>query len=367
MAAVMEKCELHPVLVLIKGHCYIGCHLVEEMFEDVITTTAQALRKRAELDEFVAIETTKVTSDLPFNEAEKIGRNHLDDDATFTCAIDVVRSRESGIRPLSFGSGFETNYIATGRTVDAEDNGDVRKLQESVDLSTLKQAATTQSRIDRWTQKLLDFSARNRLLNIPRTSRQVIRLMCSSVGDLEDKIAANKTITIRSIADSMGEKALDDLLNGRMTKDQCRSIVDAELSHQRLCVMMPPREVHRRLTDLLHDARTELEESGVNTLFLTIGELQWTEPGSGANRKSYRAPILMVPVRLERSSMAEGVKMYRLDEETTQNTTLIEFLRTQFDLTLPGLDPLPTDDSGVDVPLVLQIFRQAVKALLHTG
>lgn len=74
MAAVMEKCELHPVLVLIKGHCYVGCHLVEEMFEDVITTTAQALRKRAELDEFVAIETTKVTSDLPFNEAEKIGR-----------------------------------------------------------------------------------------------------------------------------------------------------------------------------------------------------------------------------------------------------------------------------------------------------
>lgn len=361
MAAVMEKCELHPVLVLIKGHCYVGCHLVEEMFEDVITPTVQALRKRAVLDEFVAIETTKVTSDLPFNEAEKIGRDHLDDDATFTCAIDVVRSRESGIRPLSFGSGFETNYIATGRTVDAEDNGDVRKLQESVDLSTLKQAATTQSRIDRWTQKLLDFSARNRLLNIPRTSRQVIRLMCSSVGDLEDKIAANKTITIRSIADSMGEKALDDLLNGRMTKDQCRSIVDAELSHQRLCVMMPPREVHRRLTDLLHDARTELEESGVNTLFLTIGELQWKEPGSGANRKSYRAPILMVPVRLERSSMAEGVKMYRLDEETTLNTTLIEFLRTQFDLTLPGLDPLPTDDSGVDVQLVLQIFRQAVK------
>ena len=361
MAAVMEKCELHPVLILIKGHCYVGCHLVEEMFEDVITLTAQALRKRAELDEFVAIETTKVTSDLPFNEAEKMGRDHLDDDTTFTCAIDVVRSRESGIRPLTFGSGFESNYVASGRSVEAEDNGDVRRLQESVDLSTLKQAVTTQSRVERWTQKLLDFTARNPLLNIPRTSRRVIRLMCSNVGDLEDKIAANKTIAIRSIAEAMGEKALDDLLNGRMTRDGCRGIVEAELSHQRLCVMMPPREVRRRLGDLLLEARTQLEESGVNTLFLTLGELQWTEPGSGANRKSYRAPILMVPVRLERSSMAEGVKMYRLDEETTLNATLIEFLRAEFDLTLPGLDPLPTDDSGVDVPLVLQIFRQAVK------
>lgn len=360
-AAVMEKCQLYPVLIIIKGHCYIGCHLVEDAFADVIVKDMQTLRKRADLDEFVAIETTKVTSNAPFNEAEKLGRANLDDDDTFICAIDVVRSRETGIRPMSLGFGFESNYMARGRDVKAESNGNVRELQESVDLSTLKRAKTTQSRIDRWTQKLLDFSARNRLLNIPRTSRQVIPLMCSNVGCLEDQIAANKTITIRSIADSMGEKALDDLINGRLTKDQCTAIIDAELSHRRLCVMMPPREVHRRLSDLYHDARTDLEESGVNTLFLSIGVLQWVEPGTGMGRKSYRAPILMVPVRLERSSMAEGVKMFRLDEDTTINTTLIEFLRSQFNLLLPGLDPLPTDDSGVDVPLILQIFRQTIK------
>lgn len=360
-AAVMEKCQLHPVLILIKGHCYVGCHLVEETFADVIVKDMQTLRKRADLDEFVAIETTKVTSDAPFNEAERLGRAHLDDDDTFTCAIDVVRSRETGIRPMSFGSSFDSNYMASGRDVNAERNGNVRELQESVDLSTLTRAQTTQSRIDRWTQKLLDFSARNRLLNIPRTSRQVIPLMCSNVGALEDQIAANKMITIRSIVDSMGEKALDDLINKRLTKDQCNDIIDAELSHHRLCVMMPQREVMRRLSDLYHDAKTELEESGVNTLFLSIGVLQWVEPGTGINRKSYRAPILMVPVRLERSSMAEGVKMFRLDEDTTINTTLIEFLRSQFNLLLPGLDPLPTDDSGVNVPLILQIFRQTVK------
>lgn len=360
-AAVMEKCQLYPVLIIIKGHCYVGCHLVEESFEDVIIKDVQTLRKRADLDEFVAIETTKVTSDAPFNEAEKLGRGHLDDDETFTCAIDVVRSRESGIRALSFGSGFESNYVASGRDVNAEHNGDVRELQESLDLSTLTQARTTQGRIDRWTQKLLDFSARNRLLNIPRTSRQVIPLICSNVGGLEDQISANQAIAIRSIVDSMGEKALDDLVNNRMTKDQCTDIIDAELKHHRLCVMMPPKEVYRRLTDLYHDAKTEIEESGVNTLFLSIGVLQWLEPGAGANRKSYRAPILMVPVRLERSSMAEGVKMYRLDEETTINTTLIEFLRTQFEMVIPGLDPLPTDDSGVNVPLILQIFRQRIK------
>ena len=361
MAAVLERCELHPVLVLTENHCYVGCHLVAETSAEVVTREIRPLRKRADLDEFVAIETTKATTDAPFGEAEKTGRAHLAEEADFVCAIDVVRSRESGIRSIPYDEGFDADYRASGRDVDVSDGTDVRTPQESVDLAALQQARTTQGRIDRWTQKLLDFSARNRLLNIPKTSRQVIRLMCGNVAALEDKIAANKTVVIRSVADTMGEKALDDLSNGRMAQEDCAKIVDAELGHGRLCVMMPPREVHRRLSDLLHDARTDLEESGVNTLFLTLGELQWMEPGGGAGRKAYRAPVLMVPVRLERASMAEGVKMFRLDEETTLNTTLVEFLRTQFGLSVPGLDPLPTDETGVDVARVLRILRQAVR------
>ncbi len=224
-------------------------------------------------------------------------------------------------------------------------------------------AQTAQGRIDRWTQKLLDFSARNRLLNIPASSRQVIPLVCSDLGALENQIAANRTITIRSAEDALGEKTFADLQANRLTTEQCKDTIDAELRSGRLCAMMPPREVYRRLSDLYHDARTNLEESGVNTLFLAIGALQWMDPSAGKNRKAYRAPILMVPVRLERASMAEGVKMSRIDEETTINSTLIEFLRTQFTITVPGLDPLPADDYGVDVRSVLDAFRQSIKKM----
>lgn len=189
-------------------------------------------------------------------------------------------------------------------------------------------AAAGQNRIDRWTQKLLDFSARNRLLNIPRASRQVLQLQCPDIAALEDSVASGKPVAIRQFADGM-----DD------------------------------REFRKRISDLYHDAKTAIEESGVNTLFLAIGSLQWVDPSAGKNRKPYRAPILMVPVRLERATMADGVKMYRLDEEATVNTTLVEFLRSQFCLTVSGIDPLPTDDSGVDVPLVLKAFRAAVKGM----
>ncbi|MGN0845244.1 MAG: DUF4011 domain-containing protein, partial [Kiritimatiellia bacterium] len=360
-ASVMEKCCLHPVLILCKGHCFVGCHLIEQMLDKVVTHELETLRKRADLDEFIAIETTKATSDTPFHEAEQIGRARLRDEETFMYAIDVVRSRESGIMPLVLDSGIGSGsaYVAKGRDVTATTDVHVRDVQESLDLSTLKKAETTQGRIEKWTQKLLDFSARNKLLNIPRSSRQVIHLLGSNVSALEDQIAANETITIRSIVESVGEKALEDLVQGKFLPDQEARLFNAELAHHRLCVALSPKEVRKRLSDLYHDAKTQLEESGVNTLFLAIGLLQWQESESGT--KSYKAPILLAPVRLERSSLAEGVKMYRLDEDTTINATLIEFLRTQFDITFPGLEPLPVDDSGVDVSKILQIIKQSIK------
>ena len=58
--------------------------------------------------------------------------------------------------------------------------------------------------------------------------------------------------------------------------------------------------------------------------------------------------------------MAAGVKLYRRDEDTSLNSTLIEFLRSQSGIVPQGLDPLPADDSGVDVAKVLESFREAV-------
>ncbi|MBO4801961.1 MAG: hypothetical protein J5545_08890 [Bacteroidaceae bacterium] len=49
------------------------------------------------------------------------------------------------------------------------------------------------------------------------------------------------------------------------------------------------------------------------------------------------------------------------DEETILNVTLIEFLRQQFKLLVPTFDPLPKDESGVDVPLIFSTIRKAIE------
>ncbi len=114
------------------------------------------------------------------------------------------------------------------------------------------------------------------------------------------------------------------------------------------------------LIDLFRKARSDLEEGGANTLFLAIGFLKWKK--SAEDPKTYSAPLILLPVKLERKSALSGVTLSLLDEEPRFNLTLLELLRHDFELVIPGLDgELPGDESGIDVPGIWNIVRRAVR------
>ena len=363
-ASVLEQCGLHPVIMLQAGHAYIGCHLTERYFPDIPMDDLQAIRKQVDLDEFLVVETTMVTGDATFSAAEAAARSeHLNIDGEFQCAIDIVRARYSGIRPLPLKRSINGIELIP-QECEVEELGEERKrqLQKEIDLSQLKNETTHSGRVVRWTQKLLDLSLRNRLLNV-RDTRQIIPIACTDIARLEDKIAANEMLSLNPLSNLLGEKDLHDLamLRNSEVKKDIQILQDKELSQRRLWTLLSPQEMTRRLTGLYRQSRTDLEEGGINTLFLAIGFLEWKV--SERDEKSYLAPILLIPVRLLHRSMTEGIRISRLDEDTVINETLLELLRSQFKRTIPGISPLPADDSGVDVPRVMQIFRQSIKEM----
>ena len=186
-------------------------------------------------------------------------------------------------------------------------------------------------RVVRWTQKLLDLSLRNRLLNA-KESRELIPLACTDLARLEDKLAASDSIVIAS----------------------------GDLTDNFLVSKATPEETKKRLTHLFRITKTDLEDSGVNTLFLAIGMLKWIPPAKDA--KPVRAPILMMPVKLVRKSVND-IRLASIDDETLVNPTLVELLRSQYHITVKGVDPVPEDEHGSDVEAVLKIFTDAVKDL----
>ncbi|HFD86473.1 MAG TPA: DUF4011 domain-containing protein, partial [Gammaproteobacteria bacterium] len=74
------------------------------------------------------------------------------------------------------------------------------------------------------------------------------------------------------------------------------------------------------------------------------------------------APLILLPITLERKSVRSGIKMLAHDDEPRFNTTLLEMLRKDFQIDIKGLEgALPTDKSGVDVEGIWNKIRHAVK------
>ena len=72
-------------------------------------------------------------------------------------------------------------------------------------------------------------------------------------------------------------------------------------------------------------------------------------------------PDILLPVELHRPSVQEGFHICQSDEEPRLNVTLLELLAKDFDLRIPGMDPIPEDEHGIDVRGILNTFRQAIK------
>ena len=91
--------------------------------------------------------------------------------------------------------------------------------------------------------------------------------------------------------------------------------------------------LQRVLLRFLRKEREWMEEQGINVLFLAAGFLEWIDE----EREPAKAPLLLLPVDLQRSSPREPFVLSREDDDVTANATLRHKLR-HFEIALPEFD-----------------------------
>ncbi len=120
------------------------------------------------------------------------------------------------------------------------------------------------------------------------------------------------------------------------------------------------KSLEKGLIELYRKSRADMRESGANTLFLALGMLRWRPEGEEV--RSYRAPLILLPARLERRSARSRPYLRAHEDDTVFNLTLLEMLRQDFDIHLPELaGDLPADESGVDVVRIWKTVRERVR------
>lgn len=362
-ASCLENMGLNPVIALTKGHAFAGFWLIDESFPVLTNDDPIDLRKRIDSADLVMFETTLVTNDsaVAFKQAVDRAKDLLaeEKESEFVMLIDIKHARSRRIRPLSVVED-KTTEAATGG-----DDGLTIGLGSAPLLPPVRGEEriveeTPETRVDAWQRKLLDLTKRNPLLNIKSSA---LKLYCPDLGELEDKLAAGDAFGFLAAEDT----GLDD--PNRSTEsfllatgnDMHRDYAFQQLGNKKLIVNDAKKRMETKLVELLRKAKNDLEEGGSNTLYVSIGMLRWRE--TPESEKSYRAPLILLPVRLERRSAQAPVYMRQLpDEEPLFNLTLLEMLQTDYDINLDQLrHDLPEDESGVDVEGIWNIVREAIK------
>jgi len=360
-AAALEQAGLNALLVLTKGHAFVGVWLQPQEFSQLITEDASSLRKRGELKELVVFETTLATqAPAPgFSHAVAHAQRQVNDE-DFILALDLRRARMQRIRPLAIavshqhaGSGAEEPAAAINDALEEA------PALPSFDVEVTIEPESPAGKLQLWQRKLLDLTTRNRLLHVP-DSAKAIRLVCPDPAALEDQLAEGKRIRIVAMPDlEVGGR--DAALYEQQNRENLNEVYARNaLNRGEVLAKLEKPKLEAALVDMYRKARSDLDEGGANTLFLAIGFLKWKKAAD--DPKSYSAPLILLPVRLERKSAVSGVTMTMLDEDPRFNLTLLELLRHDFELNIPGLDgDLPTDQSGIDVSGIWDKVRHAVR------
>jgi very-short-patch-repair endonuclease len=362
-ASCLENMGLNPVIALTREHSFAGFWLIDENFPVLTSDDPIDLRKRIDSADLIMFETTLVTNDKPitFNQSIDHAKQLLTEEkeSEFVMLIDIKHARSRKIKPLST---IEQQTLAG---VEVVNDGVEVRIGSVPTLPPVRADErivdeTPETRIDMWQRKLLDLTKRNPLLNVKSSA---LKLFCPDLGELEDMLAAGDSFNFISAEDS----GLDDEQRSNEAfllssgNDLHRAFAVDHLARKRIIVNDAKKRMENKLVELFRKAKNDLEEGGSNTLYLAIGMLRWREtPDSD---RSFRAPLILLPIKLERRSAQAKVTMKQLpDEDPIFNLTLLEMLQTDYDINLDNLRAdLPEDESGVDVVGIWNIVRDAIK------
>ncbi|MCU7926725.1 MAG: DUF4011 domain-containing protein [Candidatus Thiodiazotropha sp. (ex Dulcina madagascariensis)] len=218
--------------------------------------------------------------------------------------------------------------------------------------------------------RLLDLTARNRLINFRHTKTGSLRVIDELPNQLVETLMAETEMRFAAILEPTEEELISA---GYLELDEeCQQVVqlrndpsaeewakelgfdtsyevpessanDGSDKHtdNAIQILLYPYEMEARLKSLLQTAESAIQEMGANILYLAFGFLEWYE--STSSDSSRIAPLFLMPARLHKGRLNPNTRTYEYTlsysgEDIIPNLSLREKLRADFRMALPDLD-----------------------------
>ena len=218
-------------------------------------------------------------------------------------------------------------------------------------------------------ERLLDLTGRNKLLNFRHASLSCLRI----VDEIPDRLFENliggskftfdpvplpsEAETVRYIAsaeDITQKEARQRDLSPPPSEKWARQLgidtsydlpveqsgeQEARHADSKIQTLLYAEPLEARLKKLRADARLAIGETGTNFLHLALGFLEWNDLGQTG--KPWYAPLILIPVELERERDRAGNYRYQMSwtgEDLQSNLSLQKKLNDDFGIEIPDLE-----------------------------
>ena len=216
-------------------------------------------------------------------------------------------------------------------------------------------------KLDRWADLLLDTGKRNNLINFKDTRASTVEVLLPTADVLFEKIDGDSSFEVfdPKITEETDENdEIDENDKPEETSDKEQSELGDEsdaLSEKEAFLNQYSGRIKQNQILLYHSdtnplaalkkidkkAREFIEETGVNVAYMAFGFIHWKESDSSSG--GFRAPVLLVPIRLVQTSALEPYYVKSAEDDIIVNPTFAYKLDAEYGVKLPEYE----DDEGV--------------------
>ncbi|MDE6274545.1 MAG: DUF4011 domain-containing protein, partial [Clostridiales bacterium] len=335
----LEAAHLHPVLAVGKDTVAVGLWLYDSCFLDSVTDDADIVEKYVSEGinnlSFFDVEDLFSEKSVAFTPSETHFRQKLKANY-YECFVDIRRCRIGQILSLPLRGRNIHGYELIAPSDMSDENA-------PAPLPVLKKLslAGKQSKNKQWERRLLDLTTKNALLNF--NGRNALHLCITGCDELYTRLS-DSGMRLKAGAENMpafggeveaGKKELTKL---EQRKGMLRAYCDS-------------KTLADTAVRLIRKNREADEESGAKILYLAFGFLQYV--GKEDNKQRY-APLVLAPALLKRAKGNEDFSLEISDREYFVNSTLLEYLKQEFNIDVRGLGE---DVSALKISEILSMVR----------
>jgi hypothetical protein len=190
----------------------------------------------------------------------------------------------------------------------------------------------TRAALREWRETLIDLSGRNRLINFrPGVRTSAVEFFRPGAAEILSRFGAHRPLFCRTV-----NPVVDPEIGSQPEPPPRANTLDSR---------KPEQDFEAALRQLKRRSDSELLDKGLWVLYLAIGLLKWVDE----DKSVYKSPLLLVPVRLTRTTPQHPWLLDLAEEDATLNPALTLKLE-RLNVVLPSFDELD-DEFDVDAYL----------------